>query len=137
MPRCVQIVVLYATSHLMIARLLTSLSCRPATLVSAAKSETGGLSGKPLLEPSTAVLARMYQLTGGRVPIIGVGGVSSGEDAYQKVTHGASLVQLYSALAYDGPGLVPRIKSDLAECLRRDGFSNISQAVGSALIKSK
>lgn len=79
----------------------------------------------------------MYQLTGGRVPIIGVGGVSSGEDAYRKVTHGASLVQLYSALAYDGPGLVPHIKYDLAECLRRDGFTNISQAVGSALTKSK
>jgi dihydroorotate dehydrogenase len=109
--------------------------CRPATLRSAEKSETGGLSGKPLLEPSTAVLARMYQLTGGKVPIIGVGGVSCGEDAYRKVTHGASLVQLYSALAYEGPGLVPRIKTELADCLRRDGFSNVSQAVGSALNK--
>lgn len=92
--------------------------------------EAGGLSGRPLLELSNQVLRDIYRLTKGRIPIIGVGGISSGADAYAKIRAGASLVQLYSALTYEGPALVGRIKRDLAAGLARDGFNHISDAVG-------
>ena len=105
---------------------------RPATLESPQAHEPGGLSGKPLLAPSTALLAEMYRLTGGKLPIIGVGGIASGADAYEKVRAGASLVQLYTALVYHGPGLVLRIKRELAALLARDGFASLAAAVGSA-----
>jgi dihydroorotate dehydrogenase len=103
---------------------------RPAGLVSRHRSEAGGLSGRPLFEKSTAVLADFYRLAGGRLPLIGVGGIASGADAYAKIRAGASLVQLYTALVYHGPGLVGRIARELAELLRRDGFSSVEQAVG-------
>jgi dihydroorotate dehydrogenase len=76
------------------------------------------------------VLGRVYRLTEGRVPLIGVGGLASGADAYAKIRAGASLVQLYTALVYEGPGLVQRIKAELATLLRRDGFGSVAQAVG-------
>jgi dihydroorotate dehydrogenase len=105
---------------------------RPATLRSPEAHEPGGLSGRPLFAASTALLAEMYRLTAGKVPIIGVGGISSGADAYEKIRAGASLVQLYTALVYRGPGLVQRIKLELAELLARDGFVSLSEAIGSA-----
>jgi dihydroorotate dehydrogenase len=105
---------------------------RPASLESADAPEPGGLSGKPLFAPSTALLAEMYRLTDGKLPIIGVGGIASGEDAYEKIRAGASLVQLYTALVYRGPGLVLRIKRELATLLARDGFASLAAAVGSA-----
>lgn len=92
--------------------------------------ETGGLSGRPLFALSTQVLADIYRLTGGAVPLIGVGGIASGADAYAKIRHGASLIQLYSALTYEGPALVTRIKRELADALARDGFSRVADAVG-------
>ena len=70
------------------------------------------------------------RVTGGRIPLIGVGGVASGADAYAKVRAGASLVQLYTALVYHGPGLIDRIKADLAERLAADGFAHVADAVG-------
>jgi len=103
---------------------------RPKSLRGASKDEAGGLSGAPLFEPSTALLAEMYRLTDGRVPLIGVGGVADGAGAYAKIRAGASLVQLYTALVYGGPDIVPRIKRELAVLLRRDGFESVSQAVG-------
>lgn len=103
---------------------------RPDTLIDPVKAETGGLSGRPLMALSTAVLADMYRLTGGEMPIIGVGGVASGRDAYDKILAGASLVQLYSALVYGGPTLVGRINRDLADLLRADGFASVADAVG-------
>jgi dihydroorotate dehydrogenase len=103
---------------------------RPATLKSPDRNAPGGLSGKPLLAPSTACLAAMYRFTAGRIPIIGCGGIASGADAYAKIRAGAALVQLYSALVFQGPGLVGRIKSELAALLRRDGFSSVADAVG-------
>jgi dihydroorotate dehydrogenase len=106
---------------------------RPASLRSPHRGEAGGLSGAPLFQPSTELLAEMYRLTQGRLPLVGVGGIASGADAYAKIRAGASLLQLYSALVYEGPGLVGRIKRELAQCLRRDGFSSLSQAVGSGL----
>ncbi len=103
---------------------------RPDTLRSPLAGETGGLSGAPLFDLSTEVLRRMYRLTRGKVPLIGVGGITSGLDAYVKIRAGASLVQIYSAMVYEGPALVGRIKHDLVTLLQRDGFSNITQAVG-------
>ncbi len=93
-------------------------------------AEAGGLSGRPLFAGSTAVLGAIYRLTEGRVPLVGVGGVASAADAYAKIRAGASLVQLYTALVYQGPGLVARIKTGLAEALRRDGFTSLAEAVG-------
>ena len=92
--------------------------------------EAGGLSGAPLFEPSTEVLRDMYRLTKGKLPIIGVGGVTNGRDAYDKIRAGASLVELYSSFVYDGPALVPKIKKELAACLKADGFEHVGQAVG-------
>ena len=103
---------------------------RPEDLKGAARGEAGGLSGRPLFEPSTAVLRDLYRLTGGKLPLIGVGGVSSGEDAYRKISAGASLVQLYTGLIYGGPALVTRIKTELARLLREDGFETLRAAVG-------
>ncbi|SIS37066.1 quinone-dependent dihydroorotate dehydrogenase [Insolitispirillum peregrinum] len=103
---------------------------RPDSLRGDAKGETGGLSGKPLFGPSTALLGRMYQRTDGKIPLVGVGGIASGADAYAKIRAGASLVQLYTALIYQGPSLVQTLKRDLLACLERDGFSSVSEAVG-------
>jgi dihydroorotate dehydrogenase len=103
---------------------------RPSGLQDPHRDESGGLSGRPLFEPSTRILATLYKLTGGALPLIGVGGVASGRDAYAKIRAGASLVQLYTALVYEGPGLVGAIKRELAELLRRDGFSSVAAAVG-------
>jgi dihydroorotate dehydrogenase len=103
---------------------------RPDGLAAAARGEQGGLSGKPLFAPSTRVLADMYKLTRGRLALIGVGGVASGEDAYAKIRAGASLVQLYTALIYHGPGICRRICLDLAARLRADGFKRLRDAVG-------
>ena len=103
---------------------------RPDSLRSHYRKEAGGLSGRPLFELSTAVLKSLYRLTRGSVPLIGVGGVTCGETAYRKLRAGASLIQLYSALTFQGPGLITRIKRDLAACLRRDGLSSPAEAIG-------
>jgi dihydroorotate dehydrogenase len=95
--------------------------------------EAGGLSGRPLFEPSTQVLAEMHVRLKGSVILVGVGGIASGQDAYAKIRAGASLVQLYTALVFQGPGLVKRIKNELLACLQRDGFAKLSDAVGSGV----
>ncbi len=99
-------------------------------LKSAMRSETGGLSGVPLFEKSTRVLAQLSRLTQGLVPLIGVGGIASAEDAYQKIRAGASAVQLYTALVYQGLSLASDIARGLDALLARDGFANVSLAVG-------
>lgn len=103
---------------------------RPESLKSANRDQSGGLSGKPLFEPSTRLLSHMYRLTGGKLPLIGVGGISSGRDAYEKIRAGASLFQLYTAFVYQGPVLINRIKGELAALLREDGFDKVESAVG-------
>jgi dihydroorotate dehydrogenase len=108
---------------------------RPADLKSRHAAQAGGLSGRPLMAPSTALLADIHALSGGKLPIIGVGGVASAEDAYAKIRAGASLVQLYTALVFDGPGLVPGIVRGLARLLRRDGFASVAAAVGAGSAK--
>ena len=99
-------------------------------LASANRGEQGGLSGKPLFEKSTRVLAKLSSLTQGHLPLIGVGGIASAEDAYAKITAGAAAVQVYSALVYQGLSLVDTIVRELEDLLVRDGFGHVSEAVG-------
>lgn len=92
--------------------------------------QMGGLSGRPLFHRSTAMLARFYVATEGRIPLIGIGGIDSGETAAAKLEAGASLVQLYTGLIYEGPGLIVRIKQHLAERCRAEGIASISALTG-------
>ena len=94
------------------------------------KDEAGGVSGAPVFDMATDMLRAVYRASGGKLTLIGVGGVSSAAAAYAKIRAGASLVQLYTGLVYEGPGLVTRMKSELAQMLRADGFSNIAEAIG-------
>jgi len=103
---------------------------RPETLPEGFRKETGGLSGPHVRAKSTQIIKRFYKLTNGSLPIIGVGGIASGIDAYEKIRAGASLVQLYTALVFQGPGLIGQIKRDLSAFMDRDGFKNISDAIG-------
>ncbi|XP_075966299.1 dihydroorotate dehydrogenase (quinone), mitochondrial [Anarhichas minor] len=103
---------------------------RPETLQDSNKSEVGGLSGQPLKDLSTSTVREMYNLTKGKVLIVGVGGVASGQDAMDKIRAGASLVQLYTALTYQGPPVVTKIKRELEQLLKEQGFSSVSEAVG-------
>ncbi|MGE3714733.1 MAG: quinone-dependent dihydroorotate dehydrogenase [Alphaproteobacteria bacterium] len=105
---------------------------RPESLRSVHKGEQGGLSGLPLFDPSTRLLRQMYRLTGGKIPLVGVGGVGCARTAYEKIKAGATLVQLYTALVYEGVGLACKIQKGLAELLERDGFSAVQEAVGVA-----
>jgi dihydroorotate dehydrogenase len=92
--------------------------------------EAGGLSGRPLFHRSTVMLARMWQATEGRVPLVGIGGIDSGATALAKIEAGATLVQLYTGLVYEGAGLIVRIKQHLADHARAHGLASISEAVG-------
>lgn len=92
--------------------------------------ETGGLSGRPLRDMSTKTISQFYKLTNGQIPIIGVGGVFSGQDAYEKIKAGASLIQLYTAITYEGPPIVNKIKKELVDLLDNDKINTISDAVG-------
>ncbi|MBX9926724.1 MAG: dihydroorotate dehydrogenase (quinone), partial [Hyphomicrobiaceae bacterium] len=92
--------------------------------------EGGGLSGAPLFERSTIMLARVYRETGGRIPLIGIGGVDSGETALAKIEAGASLVQLYTGMIYEGPGLIGRIKRSLSDAVTTSSQSSIAGLVG-------
>jgi dihydroorotate dehydrogenase len=103
---------------------------RPPTLRSRHARESGGLSGKPLFAPSTRILAKVARATQGKLPLIGVGGIASGADAYAKIRSGASLVQLYSAMVYEGPLLARKVARELDALLERDGFSAVSDAIG-------
>ncbi len=103
---------------------------RNLSLTSPFACQTGGLSGKPLLQKSNQVLKNFYQLTAGKIKLIGVGGIFSAEDVYEKMCYGASLVQIYSAFVYEGFGLVEKIKAELSAKIKQQGFSNISQIIG-------
>ncbi|MBU6234417.1 MAG: quinone-dependent dihydroorotate dehydrogenase [Alphaproteobacteria bacterium] len=103
---------------------------RPDTLPEGFRTQTGGLSGPHVREKSTAVIKRFYAETKGKLAIVGVGGIGSAQDAYDKIRAGACLVQLYTALVFEGPALVGSVKTGLAALLARDGFKNISEAVG-------
>jgi dihydroorotate dehydrogenase len=99
-------------------------------LISSNRYQQGGLSGAPMFEKSTRVLAQLSQLTDGKLPLIGVGGIFSADDAYTKIRAGASAVQLYTAMVYEGISLIPRIAKGLDALLARDGFASVADAVG-------
>ncbi len=99
-------------------------------LQSADKDQAGGLSGQPLFEKSTHVLAQLSKLTDGRIPLVGVGGIGNAEQAYAKIRAGASAVQLYSALVYSGLSLAGDIAKGLDQLLERDGFATLADAIG-------
>ena len=103
---------------------------RPGVSHNATSKEAGGLSGRPLFHRSTAMLARVYQATGGAVPLVGIGGIDSPESALQKIEAGAALLQLYTGLIYEGPSLIGRIKQHLDATCRTRGVSNISALTG-------
>lgn len=99
--------------------------------VSLTALETGGLSGVPLRDKSTELVAKIYNQTNGKIPIIGVGGITSGKDAFEKIEAGATYLQLYTSFIYHGPPVVIRVKTELAEILKAKHFNSISEAVGS------
>lgn len=103
---------------------------RDAGLCAHEKTESGGLSGAPLAQRSTILIAKLYRLTKGQMPIIGVGGIFSGRDAYDKITAGATAVQLYTALILNGPPVVQRVKRELAAILAENGYQKVEDAVG-------
>jgi len=118
-----------AIAHDIDALIVSNTTLDRPNLKSSDAGESGGLSGAPLKDKALHALRDAAAAAGGRLPLIGVGGIASGEDAYARIRAGASAVQLYSALIYEGPGLVGRIKRDLAQRLRADGFSSISEAI--------
>ena len=105
---------------------------RPADLRSPNAAETGGLSGAPLMALSLQRLVDFRKATGGALPLISVGGIGCGREAYARIRAGASLIQLYTALVYQGPGLARRIANELSAMLARDGFANVGEAIGTA-----
>jgi len=96
--------------------------------------EDGGLSGPPLFDISNSILRKTFRLTKGKVPLIGVGGISSAEDAFQKIAFGANLIQIYTSLIYQGPWVVPRILKGLSKLLNKNGFKDIQSAVGHKVV---
>ena len=97
------------------------------------KLEKGGLSGKPIQEISNKIIIKFYKLLGNKIKIIGVGGVDTGQAAYEKIISGASLVQLYTGMVYRGPGIASKISSELIDILKNKGFKNISEAIGTKI----
>ncbi len=103
---------------------------RPDSLPKEFREQTGGLSGTYVREKSTAVIRNFYKLTDGNIPIIGVGGISTAEHAYEKIKAGASLVQLYTGMIYQGPDIANQINAGLIDLLEKDGYSSIKDAIG-------
>ncbi len=103
---------------------------RPEFLENKFKSEKGGLSGAPLRDKSTNIIHNFYKLTGGKLPIIGIGGISNADHAYEKIKAGASLVQLYTGMIYAGPEIAKNINAGLISLLEKDGYNTISDAIG-------
>lgn len=103
---------------------------RPNYLPKDFREEKGGLSGQPVTEKSTNTIRKFYAYLKGHMPIIGIGGISNAQQAYEKIKAGASLVQLYTGLIYEGPAIATNINSDLAQLIEKDGYKNISEAIG-------
>uniref|UniRef100_A0A3P8UJM0 Dihydroorotate dehydrogenase (quinone), mitochondrial n=1 Tax=Cynoglossus semilaevis TaxID=244447 RepID=A0A3P8UJM0_CYNSE len=122
-----EVVVELGVDGLMVSNTTVS---RPETLQDPNKAEVGGLSGQPLKDLSTNTVREMYSLTKGKIPIIGIGGIACGRDAMDKIRAGASLVQLYTAFTYQGPPVVTKIKRELEQILKDEGFSSVSEAIG-------
>ena len=103
---------------------------RSNELVSKYANEKGGISGLPIKKVSNQLLKKFYILTNGKVPLIGVGGISNGKDAYERILNGASLIQFYTALVYKGPSVVNEIKEELAYLLKKDNYNSVKDAIG-------
>ena len=103
---------------------------RPSSLISENRIETGGLSGRPLKGLSNKVTLRFYELTNGKLPIIGAGGIETGQDALERIKSGASLIQIYTSMVYEGPIIVNKIRRELVEEMSKQGYKNISEAIG-------
>ncbi len=116
--------------HKIDALIVSNTTITRPTMQSCHAAETGGLSGAPLRDLAQKRLVDFRKATGGAVPLIGVGGIASAQDAYARIRAGASLVQLYSALVYEGPTLAQRINDGLTKLLTRDGFANVADAIG-------
>ncbi|MEL6687139.1 MAG: quinone-dependent dihydroorotate dehydrogenase, partial [Pseudomonadota bacterium] len=129
-PRVVEQVRTYALDAIIVSN--TTID-RPEAIGARWAEEAGGLSGQPLFEKSTRLLAEFHAATDGKIDLIGVGGIGSGEQAYAKIKAGAKAIQLYSALVFHGPQLVQEICDDLTKRLKADGFETISEAVGTEL----
>jgi len=132
-PAEIAMIVEAALAHRIDALIVSNTTLdRPDSLTSTDRGEAGGLSGAPLTVKALAALKDAAAASQGRLPLIGVGGIGSGQDAWDRIRAGASAVQIYSALIYQGPGLVGRIKRDLAARLRAEGFASVSEAVSQA-----
>ena len=125
----VRVAIQYGIDAIIVANTTVS---RPA-LESKHASQSGGLSGAPLKPLALKALRDFREASGGQIPLIGVGGIASTDDVWERIQAGASLVQLYTAMVYQGPGIARRIARELAERLKREGFANISEIVGTAL----
>ena len=119
-----------ALQHRIDAIIISNTTVSRPPLRSKYAGETGGLSGEPLKGLALNALRQFRSASGGEIPLIGVGGIASADDAWQRIRAGASLVQLYTAMVYAGPGIARRIASGLADRLKREGFANIAEAVG-------
>jgi dihydroorotate dehydrogenase len=131
-PGEVETIVETSFAHGLAGVMVSNTTVSRPPLKSRFREEAGGLSGAPLTELSTRVLGEFAQAAAGRLAMVGVGGIGSGAEAYAKIRAGACAVQLYSALVFEGPGLVTRIKRDLAARLRADGFQSVLQAIGAS-----
>ena len=119
-----------AIDHKIDAIIVSNTTVSRPPLKSKHANEAGGLSGEPLKPLALDTLRKFHSASGGAIPLIGVGGISTADDAWERIRAGASLVQLYTAMVYEGPGIARRIARGLAERLKREGFANISEAVG-------
>jgi dihydroorotate dehydrogenase len=129
-PGDIDDIVEVSLKHKIAALIVSNTTISRPPLRSRHAGESGGLSGAPLRDLAQQRLTDFRKSSGGAIPLIGVGGISSAEDAYARIRAGASLVQVYSALVYEGPGLAKAINRGLASLLKRDGFANIADAVG-------
>jgi len=120
-----------AIDHRIDALIVSNTTVSRPPLRSRLKDEQGGLSGAPLKALALDTLRRFHRASAGEIPLIGVGGIASADDAWERIRAGASLVQLYTAMVYEGPGIARRIAHGLARRLKREGFGNIAEAVGS------
>ncbi|MEO8724468.1 MAG: quinone-dependent dihydroorotate dehydrogenase [Sphingobium sp.] len=130
-PADVEDIAASCIAHHVDALIVSNTTIARSALHSGLAQETGGLSGAPLHDLALARLRDFHAALGGKVPLIGAGGIANAEQAYTRICAGASLVQLYSALVYEGPYLARRINAGLKILLERDGFTNIAQAIGS------
>jgi len=131
-PADIDDIIEVASSARIDALIISNTTITRPPLQSPQAGETGGLSGAPLKPLALQRLSDFYKASGGQIPLIGVGGIATAQDAYDRICAGAGLVQLYSAMVYEGPTIAQMINKGLARMLKQDGFSSISQAVGSA-----